>query len=386
MDMNPTLAIEIDYKKRFLCGAFVVMTTVTIAVAGLDYWIGNRIDALIDLVYGVATFLTYRLFFVPGHYARSAIVLFWLSVAMELVYLTVHAVDFNIIFALLIPIIAFIALTKRQLWINLALYYLILITFLAYHYAVDTDNPFLHRTDYLIMYGAAHAFMIGYGIFYALTIDDSIKKLAQANRTKTMLLREVHHRVKNNLNLVASIMGLQIEELNDPAMREMMLQNRRRIESMALLHEVIYAEDRFGKMALRQYVDRLVQYAVQGGAQKGLRIHKAIAPITVPIDALIYLGIMLHEMLTNSIKHARGNRPEITIEFTEHETGYRLRYCDTNRVDLDTLTQGFGYGLIVLAARYFGSEVTVRMDDAKQFCYAIDFKDKEAWRCNPSAP
>jgi two-component sensor histidine kinase len=234
------------------------------------------------------------------------------------------------------------------------------------------------------MYGSAHAFMIGYGIFYALTIDDSIEKLAEANRAKTVLLREVHHRVKNNLNLVASIMGLQIEELNDPTMREMMLQNRRRIESMALLHEVIYAKDRFGAMALRSYVDRLVEYAMRGSAQKNLHIHKEIAPITVSIDALIYLGIMLHEMLTNSIKHARGNRPEITIKFAENETGYRLRYCDTNRVDLDTLTRGFGYGLIVLAARYFGSEVTIQTDDAQQFCYAIDFKDKEAWRCSMS--
>jgi two-component sensor histidine kinase len=381
--MEPQDIVEkMGYKKRFLYGAFLVITVTTIVVSGIDYAIGNRIDAVIDFIYGSGAFVIYRLWFVPGRYERSALGLFWLSVVMELTYLTVHRVDFNIIFALLIPIIAFIALSKRTLLIQLGLYYAVLTLFLGYHYVVETNNPFLHRADYLVMYIAAHAFMIGYGVFYALTIDASIEQLAEANRAQKLLLREVHHRVKNNLNLIASIMGLQIAELHDPAMRKLMLQNQRRVESMALLHEAIYVQDRFGALELKRYIDRLVHYVVRGCTKQPPTIELSIIPVTVSIDALIYLGIMLHEMLTNSIKHAAENTPKIILVFEQRGEGYRLRYCDTNRADPEQIRQGFGYNLIALSAEYFGSTVVLSQTE-EGLCYTIDFTDKEKLRCTP---
>jgi hypothetical protein len=70
---------------------------------------------------------------------------------------------------------------------------------------------------------------------------------------------------------------------------------------------------------------------------------------------------------------------EISIDFASTSQGYRLRYCDTNRVDTKKLRQGFGFSLIVLAAHYFGSEVVTTTSE--NFCYDIQLNDKEKLQC-----
>jgi two-component sensor histidine kinase len=378
--MLPEKNTEIDYKRRFLYGAYVVIIGLAFLATGFDFMLGSRVDAGIDVVYGVVTLLAYRFVFVAGNIVRAAVVLFWISVAMELVYLAAHRVDFNIIFAILIPIIAFIALPRKLFVLNLAFFYAILISFLGYYYVMDADNLFLHTPAYLISYAVAHLFLIAYGVFYSLTIEASITQLKEANRMQTLLLREVHHRVKNNLNLVASILGLQVEDLDDEAMRDFMLQNQRRIESMALLHEVIYTKNDFSTMDMQSYVERLTAHIVRNTPCEHLEIRKQIVPIKVPIDSLIYLGIMINEMLTNSIKHKNQPALEVTIEFAPTPEGYRFGYCDTNRVDTDNLRQGFGFSLIVLAAHYFGSEVVTT--NTGNFCYNIPLNDQEKFQCD----
>jgi two-component sensor histidine kinase len=196
---------------------------------------------------------------------------------------------------------------------------------------------------------------------------------------QTLLLREVHHRVKNNLNLVASILGLQVEDLDDVAMREFMLQNQHRIESMALLHEIIYTRSDFSTMDLGNYVDRLTEHIARNIPCEHLKIHKQIVPINVPIDSLIYLGIMINEMLTNSIKHRNRPELEVKIHFISTQEGYLFQYCDTNRVEVLRLRQGFGFSLIELAAHYFGSEVVTTTSE--NFCYDIQLNDKEKLQC-----
>jgi two-component sensor histidine kinase len=378
--MQAQLSDAIDYKRRFLFGAYAVIMGVTSVVAVVDYLFGDRIDTVIDLVYSGLTLLAYRLTFVAGRFEWAAIALFWISVVMQLVYLSVHGIDFNIVFALLIPIIAFIGLPRRQIVIHLSLFYLVLIGFLIYCYRIETESLFFHRPEYPIAYAAAHLFMIGYGVFYSLTIEASIDKLRAANRAQQLLLREVHHRVKNNLNLIASIMGLQAEELRDPVLRAFLSRHQRRIESMALLHEIVYTQKRFGTMDMRDYIERLIAQITHLTPDRHLTVHRQIVPLTVPIDSLIYLGIIIHEMLTNSVKHARQVDPDIYIEWMPHAQGYRLRYCDTNPIDLDKLREGFGYSLIVLAARYFGSEVNIHRS-SRRWCYDIQIDRKEALQC-----
>jgi two-component sensor histidine kinase len=347
----------------------------------VDYLFGDQIDTVIDLAYGSLALVAYRLTFAIGRLEWAAVVLFWISVMMQLVYLSAHGIDFNIIFALLIPIIVFIGLPLRKIVIHLVLFYVVLVGFLIYRYHVEIHNPFLHHTEYLISYAAAHMFMIGYGIFYSLTIEASIDKLKASNQAQRLLLREVHHRVKNNLNLVASIMGLQIEEVFDPAMKAFLSQNQRRIESMALLHEIVYTKERFGAMDLRDYVERLIEQIVYRSPEHVVTIHRQIVPLVIPIDSLIYLGIMIHEMLTNSIKHASEAELTVLIEIMPHGSEYRLHYCDTNRIDLEKLYRGFGYGLVVLAARYFDSEVqTIQLEG--EWCYDVHLGTKEKLQCN----
>jgi two-component sensor histidine kinase len=350
----------------------------TVVAAVVDFVTENYVDTFIDLLFGSMTFLAYRYLFFRQNIEYAAIALFWISAFIELLYLMIHSVDFNIIFAMLIPIIAFIALSRRLIIWNLALYYIVLILFLGYYYSIDRENLFLHNSAYMIAYTMAHLFILAFGIFYYLAIDESLKRLEASNRSQTLLLNEVHHRVKNNLNLISSILGLQTDKTDIPEQRQLLEENQRRIESMAILHEILYSHGTITSADLKEYVQMLVAHIISSSLSEKLEVKTDILPITLPMGSMIQLGIMLNEMMTNSIKHLSRSKEtiRISIVFEQWEEGYRLYYCDNaSHVDTRRLEQGFGYNLIMLTARHFNAKVTY--DISEGLCYSVVFENLE---------
>jgi two-component sensor histidine kinase len=350
----------------------------SVVASVVDFVTENYVDTAIDILFGGMTFLAYRYLFFRQNIEYAAIALFWISAFIELLYLVIHSVDFNIIFAMLIPIIAFIALSKRLIIQNLVLYYSVLILFLAYYYRVDPDNLFLHNSAYMIAYAMAHLFILAFGIFYYLAIDESLRRLEALNRSQTLLLNEVHHRVKNNLNLISSILGLQTDKTDTPEQRQLLEENQRRIESMAILHEILYSRGTITSANLKEYVEVLVGHIISSSVSDRLEVKTDILPVTLPMGSMIQLGIMLNEMMTNSIKHLSKSEKSIRIliRFEEWKAGYRLNYCDNaSSIDTDRLEQGFGYNLIMLTARHFNAKVTYNISEG--LCYSVIFENLE---------
>jgi two-component sensor histidine kinase len=371
---------ELHYRELFLIGIYYTIIILSFIASIVDFFIGSKTDVYIDLLFGTLTLVSYLLLFNRKNCPLAAISIFWISVFIEFLFLEIHNVDFNIIFALFIPIIAYIAMPKKLIIINLALFYALLISYLVYSYANDPNNIFLHTKSYLIAYSIAHIFILSFGLFYNIAVEESIARLQKSNKAKEMLLNEVHHRVKNNLNLVASILALNAQTIDDAAIIEYLVSNQKRIESMAILHEILYKQDGGNSTDLTNYVNKLASHIIRSMAQKDVTINCDIEHLELPMDSMIQFGIMLNEMLTNSIKHkAKDSKLTISVIFKKCGEFYCLGYCDNSKFnDLEKLKRGFGFNLINLAAKHFKADVTIDTSDG--LCYRV--KLKRGWSDN----
>jgi len=134
---------------------------------------------------------------------------------------------------------------------------------------------------------------------------------------KDVLLREIHHRVKNNLQVISSLVSLQAANLDDERMREMFGDVLDRVRTMALVHEKLYQTDNLAQLNFADYATSLLQYLWRshGTLAEKVRLHLRIAPIVLPIEKAVPCGLALNELAGNALKHAfpNGGGGEVTV-------------------------------------------------------------------------
>ena len=154
-------------------------------------------------------------------------------------------------------------------------------------------------------------------------------------REKTSLLQEVHHRVKNNLQMISSLLHLQARQVHDKGARAAFLETQGRVRSIALLHESLYQSDDLGRVDMREYVDKLVGTLKRtfGAGAAHPRITAGIDSVYLPVDAAVPCGLIVNELITNALKHAFVNpraaaHNEIRIEMRRDDDDLVLQVAD----------------------------------------------------------
>lgn len=147
-------------------------------------------------------------------------------------------------------------------------------------------------------------------------------RLLASLREKEVLLREIHHRVKNNLAVISSLLHLQARVVNDTAVRAAFDETRARIQSISLVHEHLYQSPDLGHLDLGAYLTALTaQIAVALGAdRRGLALTVAASAIEIDLDAALPCGLIVNELVTNALKHGFPDRRagRVTIAVVEH--------------------------------------------------------------------
>ena len=156
--------------------------------------------------------------------------------------------------------------------------------------------------------------------------------LEEKNREKEILLKEIHHRVKNNLQIIMSMLNLQTRRVQDPKALDVMQSVRGRVRSMAILHERLYQHEDLASIDLSAYIEVICEGldATYGTRERHIKIKLAIPDIMVEADTALSLGLIVNELVSNSIKYAFPNRyGHIAIYLTaESEGSYTLTVHD----------------------------------------------------------
>jgi two-component sensor histidine kinase len=146
------------------------------------------------------------------------------------------------------------------------------------------------------------------------------EKIRQSLSEKVVMLKEIHHRVKNNLQIISSLLELQAFQIHDDDMRSLFSDSQSRVKSMALIHERIYKSSDLGNVDYNIYLQELVDYLFYSYGNDNVRHIIDSDSIKMSIDNAIPCGIIINELVSNSLKHAFPNGRSGTISISLKQT------------------------------------------------------------------
>ncbi len=364
------------YKNIFIIGVYIATFFIALFSIVFNFIIQNYANLKISIFYFILLLISLYQFKKEQDIYKTAITLFWISTFIEVLFLLLHKADINLIYIILLPIIIYMILPFRKLMVHLFLFYLLVFAILYYEVSLHSES-FLHNSKYLFNFLIANIVILFNGLLYNLVINRFIEHLEKSNKEKNILLKELHHRVKNNLNLISSILGLNARKIKNKEAKELLLANEHRIKSMAIVHEILYKDGNFDTMSLKTYLKELTHYILEAEDEqksKKIELSLQIKDIKVNSTTLLFFGILVNELLTNSIKHSfrvDGNY-KIVISFLGLQDGYEFIYKDnTQKVDKESLNKGFGSDLINLVVMQLKGKVSLKYD--KGLIYRIFF-------------
>lgn len=203
------------------------------------------------------------------------------------------------------------------------------------------------------------------------------QKLETALQEKTVLLNEVHHRVKNNLQVIASLLNLQAQHSTDPALRAILSESQSRVRAMALTHQLLYERKDYSRIDLGEYLERLAQLLIssyrEGSAHLTLRRSMPAEPLYLDLDRAIPCGLVVNELVTNAFKHGfpDGRRGEISIEMKAVGDELELVVADDGvglPAELDPATvNSLGLQLVALLVDQLGGRFSLERRPGTRF-------------------
>ncbi len=177
---------------------------------------------------------------------------------------------------------------------------------------------------------------LGLGIFGLLSfflfrlyrkLQDQNKVVSEALKDKELLLREIHHRVKNNLQVISSILSLQSRYVEDEGALEVLKEGRDRVKSMALIHQNLYQEGNLSGIQMKEYFTKLIKglFNSYNISPDKVSLSTNIEQINLDVDTVIPLGLIVNELVSNSLKHGFPNEREGNINITLSEKDNELQ-------------------------------------------------------------
>ena len=207
----------------------------------------------------------------------------------------------------------------------------------------ELSNAQLSRSKWntrLLLLGLL-VFLVAVIVFYYLYNTNKSKNqfISKTLKEKELLLNEIHHRVKNNLQMISSLLNLQSKYVTDQKAYEALQKGRDRVQSMAILHKNLYSERELGLVDMQKYFEDLTENVVKSynPSEKKIELDIQTNSITMDLETVIPIGLIVNELVTNSLKHAF---PDDEIQNPKIEIRLNKK---TKEIELDVNDNGIGF-------------------------------------------
>ena len=185
-------------------------------------------------------------------------------------------------------------------------------------------------------------------------IEEQKDVISKALNEKDILLREIHHRVKNNLQFVSSLLNLQSRHVEDETALTALKEGQNRVKSMALIHQNLYQEDNLTGIEIKEYLEKLTNslFSSYNISPDRITLDMDIENVNLDVDTVIPLGLIINELISNALKHAfpKETSGKIIVQLKEENSELVLNVKDNGvglkGEDETLLKKSFGYRLI----------------------------------------
>jgi len=204
-------------------------------------------------------------------------------------------------------------------------------------------------------------------------VKERTEKLEESLKVKEILLKEITHRVKNNLQIITSLINLQKSTISDQNTIDSLSQVSHRIQSMALIHETLYKSNEYQNVDFDQYLDSLLFYVDKTFSSPNIKIKTYIENSILPLDTATNCGMIIMELITNSVKYAFPNdsKGEIHIQLKQNNNLFTLVVSDTGigfpeHIDYK-VTHTLGMQVVVSLAEQINGNIALTRDKGTKF-------------------
>lgn len=216
----------------------------------------------------------------------------------------------------------------------------------------------------------------------------ALKIIKEKNEENKLLMREIHHRVKNNLQIISSLLGSQIYKHNhNDELKEILLESQNQIKSMAIIHQNLFNDKKFSRVSVRSYIVELTEHIQSSFGKNGqsstkVQINLDVDANHIQIGLAIPLGLILNELLTNCYKYAfagverRVNTIDIKFQQIENSSKYYLSVKDNGiglpfNFDISNLTS-YGIQLVQGLVNQLNGEIEITGDEGTHYNIVLE--------------
>lgn len=238
-----------------------------------------------------------------------------------------------------------------------------------------------------VVYSALHYFeQRKYNKFLKLEVEKTTKELRESEKNhRETLIKEIHHRVKNNMQIISSLLSLQANQENNVHLNEIIKESQNRIRSMALIHEKLYQSKKYSELDIYTYVVSLIENLKRTFLinTSTISVDLDIEKTYINIDTAIACGLIINELVSNSLKYAfpENSKGVIFVKIHIRDSNILHLYVGDNGIGLDDVqkieeTDSLGLKLVRMLVKQHGGDIKINGTNGTLFEINLKIKDE----------
>lgn len=206
-------------------------------------------------------------------------------------------------------------------------------------------------------------------------------EIEKQNSEREVLLKEIHHRVKNNLQVISSLLSMQSRKMKDSDAKVAVKEGQSRIKSMSLIHQKLYSEGNLSRINMKEYIDDLSGFLFKSYKTEA-QIESLVEAdeISLDVDTAVPLGLIINELISNALKYAfePKEQGQVSIRLHKKQEAYQLQVADTGKGLPEDFDQKQSMGMRLVHILVDQLDADLQIDQSKGLLFTIIFADKRA--------